>query len=71
MQYNIYPLATKQFMGKELGFLNSHEGNVKGRGSSYVNARLELVVVEFFDDVVPLIADLAKGFGFVTTHVQK
>ncbi|KAG9131159.1 hypothetical protein Leryth_020146 [Lithospermum erythrorhizon] len=56
--------------GKELGFVNSHKGNVKARGSSYVNARLELVGVEFFDDVVPLIADLAKGVVTFDTVTQ-
>ncbi|CAI9114106.1 OLC1v1014747C1 [Oldenlandia corymbosa var. corymbosa] len=49
------------YRGKQLGYVTSDHGHIKARGSSYINATLELKGVEIFSDVLPLIEDLAKG----------
>ncbi|GAV79500.1 LEA_2 domain-containing protein [Cephalotus follicularis] len=54
-------LVSVGYRGRGLGFVNSDGGSVRARGSSYVNATLELNGLEVIHDVIYLIADLAKG----------
>ncbi|KAK8483253.1 hypothetical protein V6N13_107213 [Hibiscus sabdariffa] len=49
------------YRGKELGVVNSEGGQVVARGSSYVNATLDLDGFVVVHDVVYLIQDWAKG----------
>ncbi|PIN10819.1 hypothetical protein CDL12_16590 [Handroanthus impetiginosus] len=49
------------YRGKRLGYVTSEGGHIRARGSSYVNATLELDRVEILSDVILLIEDLAKG----------
>lgn len=49
------------YRGKKLGFVTSDGGHVRARGSSYVDAMLELDGVEMLTDVVWLLEDLARG----------
>ncbi|PON45588.1 Late embryogenesis abundant protein, partial [Parasponia andersonii] len=49
------------YRGKRLGHVRSERGHVRARGSSYVDAELDLDGVEIFSDVVFLLEDLAKG----------
>ncbi|KAK6148862.1 hypothetical protein DH2020_016387 [Rehmannia glutinosa] len=49
------------YRGKRLGSVTSDGGHIKARGSSYVNATLQLDRVEIMSDVILLIEDLAKG----------
>ncbi|KAH7511900.1 hypothetical protein FEM48_Zijuj12G0032200 [Ziziphus jujuba var. spinosa] len=49
------------YRGRELGFVSSGGGRVRARGSSYVNATLNLDGLEVIHDVFYLLADLAKG----------
>ncbi|CAL1359498.1 unnamed protein product [Linum trigynum] len=58
------------YRGRQLGVVRSLGGTVKARGSSYVNATLNLNGLEFFLDAFYLIEDLAKGvvpFDTMTT----
>ncbi|KAL5572677.1 hypothetical protein UlMin_022274 [Ulmus minor] len=49
------------YRGRELGFVSSAGGKIRARGSSYVNATLDLNGFEVIHDVFYLIEDLAKG----------
>ncbi|KAL9443532.1 hypothetical protein AB3S75_016821 [Citrus x aurantiifolia] len=49
------------YRGRELGSVRSHGGRVRARGSSYVNASLELNGLEVIHDVIYLIEDLIRG----------
>ncbi|KAK6236314.1 hypothetical protein SCA6_011651 [Theobroma cacao] len=49
------------YRGRELGVVSSEGGRVRARGSSYVNATLDLNGFEVVHDVIYLIADWAKG----------
>ncbi|KAL3511802.1 hypothetical protein ACH5RR_024519 [Cinchona calisaya] len=49
------------YRGTQLGYATSAHGHIKARGSSYINATVELDGVEILYDVIPLIEDLAKG----------
>ncbi|GMI89491.1 hypothetical protein like AT4G13270 [Hibiscus trionum] len=49
------------YRGNELGVVNSEGGHLEARGSSYVNATLDLNGFEVVHDVVYLIQDWAKG----------
>ncbi|XP_038878687.1 uncharacterized protein LOC120070868 [Benincasa hispida] len=49
------------YRGKRLGFVSSEGGRVSARGSSYVNATLDLNGLEVVHDVLYLLADLGKG----------
>ncbi|KAI3455412.1 hypothetical protein Pfo_012075 [Paulownia fortunei] len=49
------------YRGKRLGYVTSDGGHIKSRGSSYVNATLQLDRVEILSDVILLLEDLAKG----------
>ncbi|KAM6585822.1 hypothetical protein CsatB_012824 [Cannabis sativa] len=49
------------YRGKKLGHVRSEGGHVRARGSSYVDAELDLAGVEIFSDVVFLLEDLARG----------
>lgn len=49
------------YRGKELGFVDSSGGNVKARGSSYVNATLMLDGFRVLHDLIYLIEDVAAG----------
>ncbi|XP_022749803.1 uncharacterized protein LOC111299094 isoform X2 [Durio zibethinus] len=49
------------YRGRELGVVSSEGGRVRARGSSYVNATLDLDGFEVVHDVIYLIADLARG----------
>ncbi|XVE98191.1 hypothetical protein REPUB_Repub03eG0084400 [Reevesia pubescens] len=49
------------YRGRELGVVSSEGGLVRARGSSYVNATLDLNAFEVVHDLIYLIADLAKG----------
>lgn len=62
--------VTVGYRGKRLGHVRSHNGTVKARGASYVDAELELEGVEVFSDVVFLLEDLAKGAVPFTTVTE-
>ncbi|XP_057966927.1 uncharacterized protein LOC131157076 isoform X2 [Malania oleifera] len=49
------------YRGRALGFVNSDGGRIRARGSSYVDATLDLDGLEIVHDVFYLIEDLAKG----------
>lgn len=49
------------YRGKKLGHVRSDRGHVRARGSSYVDAELDLQGIGIFSDVVFLLEDLAKG----------
>ncbi|CAK9329363.1 unnamed protein product [Citrullus colocynthis] len=49
------------YRGRRLGFVSSEGGRVSARGSSYVNATLDLNGLEVVHDVFYLLADLGKG----------
>lgn len=49
------------YRGKQLGFVSSDHGHVTARGSSYVNATLELDGVDVLSDFILLLEDLARG----------
>ncbi|OAY27323.1 uncharacterized protein LOC110602933 [Manihot esculenta] len=49
------------YRGRELGLVSSHGGKLRARGSSYVNASLDLDGLEIINDVFFLIEDLARG----------
>ncbi|KAF8407036.1 hypothetical protein HHK36_006161 [Tetracentron sinense] len=49
------------YRGKQLGFVNSNQGHVRARGSSYVNATLQFDGIELLFDTFYLLEDLAKG----------
>lgn len=49
------------YRGRELGYVSSGGGRIRARGSSYVNATLDLDALEIFHDVFYLLADLSKG----------
>ncbi|KAG8388330.1 hypothetical protein BUALT_Bualt02G0114500 [Buddleja alternifolia] len=49
------------YKGEELGFMTSDGGRIKARGSSYVNAALNLDGVEILSDVILLLEDLVRG----------
>ncbi|CAI0543237.1 unnamed protein product [Linum tenue] len=49
------------YRGRQLGVVRSIGGTVKARGSSYVDAALNLNGLEFFLDAFYLLEDLAKG----------
>ncbi|XP_021723671.1 uncharacterized protein LOC110691043 isoform X2 [Chenopodium quinoa] len=49
------------YRGRELGFVNSHGGRIKARGSSYVDATLLVDGFEVFHDLFYLIEDVAAG----------
>ncbi|KAK9142463.1 hypothetical protein Syun_011863 [Stephania yunnanensis] len=50
-----------RYRGRELGVVESSGGFVKARGSSYVDATLQLDGVEFLMDFFSLVEDLSKG----------
>ncbi|KAG8491598.1 hypothetical protein CXB51_014784 [Gossypium anomalum] len=49
------------YRGRELGLVSSEGGRVRARGSSYVNATLDLDGFEVVHDVIYLLSDWAKG----------
>ncbi|KAL5771252.1 hypothetical protein ACOSP7_015406 [Xanthoceras sorbifolium] len=49
------------YRGRELGLVTSNGGRVRARGSSYVDATLELDGLEVINDVIYLIEDLTRG----------
>ncbi|KAK8602214.1 hypothetical protein V6N13_058137 [Hibiscus sabdariffa] len=49
------------YRGRELGVVSSAGGRVRARGSSYVNATLDLDGLEVIHDVIYLLSDWAKG----------
>ncbi|KAK6153700.1 hypothetical protein DH2020_013339 [Rehmannia glutinosa] len=49
------------YRGKRLGFMTSDGGRIRARGSSYVNATLQLDGAEVLSDVILLLEDLTKG----------
>ncbi|KAF5190822.1 Late embryogenesis abundant (LEA) hydroxyproline-rich glycoprotein family [Thalictrum thalictroides] len=49
------------YRGRQLGFVNSNNGFLRSRASSYVNATLVLDGIQIIHDVFYLIEDLAKG----------
>lgn len=49
------------YRGKELGFLTSEGERIRAKGSSYVNATLDLDGIEIAHDVLYLIEDLSSG----------
>ncbi|CAI9753810.1 unnamed protein product [Fraxinus pennsylvanica] len=49
------------YRGKRLGSVMSNGGDIKVRGTSYINATLVLDGVEILSDVILLLEDLAKG----------
>lgn len=49
------------YRGERLGNMTSDGGHIRARGSSYVNATLQLDGVEVLSEVIFLLEDLAKG----------
>ncbi|XP_024029940.1 uncharacterized protein LOC21403692 [Morus notabilis] len=49
------------YRGRELGFVNSDGGKIRARGSSYVDATLDLNGFAIIQDVFYLLEDLARG----------
>lgn len=49
------------YRGRELGLVHSQGGKLRARGSSYVNATLDLNGLQVIHDVFYLIEDLARG----------
>ncbi|MFQ6663353.1 hypothetical protein Gotur_030909 [Gossypium turneri] len=49
------------YRGRELGLVSSEGGRVRARGSSYVNATLDLDGFEVVHDVIYLLSDWTKG----------
>ncbi|PON94548.1 Water stress and hypersensitive response domain containing protein [Trema orientale] len=49
------------YRGRELGFVSSAGGRIRARGSSYVDATLDLNGFEIIHDVFYLLEDLARG----------
>ncbi|XAR50627.1 hypothetical protein NMG60_11004997 [Bertholletia excelsa] len=49
------------YRGRELGFVTSGHGHVRPKGSSYVDATLQLDGVEVLVDVILLLEDLVRG----------
>ncbi|KAK4283731.1 hypothetical protein QN277_000653 [Acacia crassicarpa] len=49
------------YRGRELGSVSSNGGRLRARGSSYVNATLDLDGFQVIHDVFYLLEDLAKG----------
>ncbi|KDP33657.1 hypothetical protein JCGZ_07228 [Jatropha curcas] len=49
------------YRGRELGLVRSQGGKLRARGSSYVNATLDLNGLQIIHDVFYLIEDLARG----------
>ncbi|KAL4179762.1 hypothetical protein AMTRI_Chr13g121690 [Amborella trichopoda] len=49
------------YRGRKLGFVRSEGGELKARGSSYVNATLHLNGIQVLEDAFYLIEDLARG----------
>ncbi|EXB74487.1 hypothetical protein L484_026181 [Morus notabilis] len=60
MDYSALDVAVG-YRGKWMGHVRSDGGHVRARGSSYVDAELDLDGIEIFSDVVFLLEDLAKG----------
>ncbi|XP_059638114.1 uncharacterized protein LOC132280027 [Cornus florida] len=56
------------YRGRELGFVTSNGGHLRARGSSYVNATLELNGFQVIHDVFYLLEDLARGSIPFDTH---
>ncbi|XP_021908723.1 uncharacterized protein LOC110822811 [Carica papaya] len=54
-------LVSIGYRGRELGLVSSNGGHVSARGSSYVNAILDLDGLEVIHDVIYLIGDLSRG----------
>lgn len=54
-------LVSVEYRGRTLGSMTSDGGYIRGRGSSYVNATLDLDGVEMLNDVILFLEDLAKG----------
>lgn len=49
------------YRGDSLGYMTSAGGHIRARGSSFVNATLDLDGVEMLSDVILLLEDLATG----------
>ncbi|XP_023530779.1 uncharacterized protein LOC111793228 isoform X1 [Cucurbita pepo subsp. pepo] len=60
LDYN-YLGVSVGYRGKRLGFVSSDGGRVSARGSSYVNATVDLNGVEVIHDAFYLLQDLGKG----------
>ncbi|KAK8597814.1 hypothetical protein V6N13_095211 [Hibiscus sabdariffa] len=58
------------YRGRELGVVSSAGGRVRARGSSYVNATLDLDGLEVVHDVIYLLSDWAKGVIPFDTNTQ-
>lgn len=53
--------VTVAYRGRELGFVRSDGGEVKMRGSSYVDATLNVDGFEVLHDIIYLVEDVANG----------
>lgn len=60
LNYNFLGVSVG-YRGRRLGYVSSGGGRVSARGSSYVNATLDLNGLEVVHDVLYLLADLGKG----------
>lgn len=60
LNYNFLGVSVG-YRGRRLGYVSSEGGRVSARGSSYVNATLDLNGLEVVHDVLYLLADLGKG----------
>ncbi|KAL8056169.1 hypothetical protein ABFX02_04G102200 [Erythranthe guttata] len=54
-------LVAVGYRGESLGNITSEGGHIRARGSSYVNATLDVDGVEMLSDVILLLEDLAAG----------
>ncbi|KAF5748599.1 hypothetical protein HS088_TW04G00557 [Tripterygium wilfordii] len=54
-------LVSVGYRGRELGFARSQGGKLRARGSSYIDATLDLDGLEVVHDVFSLIGDLTRG----------
>ncbi|KAI4347135.1 hypothetical protein L6164_007978 [Bauhinia variegata] len=58
------------YRGRELGIVSSEGGRLKARGSSYINATLNVNGFQVIHDVFYLLKDLAKGVIPFDTHTR-
>ncbi|KAK9268505.1 hypothetical protein L1049_000257 [Liquidambar formosana] len=54
-------IVSVEYRGRELGFVKSNGEHVRARGSSYVDAAVDVDGLEVVHDVFYLLEDLAKG----------
>lgn len=63
-------LVSIMYRGNQLGFVESDGGEIRARGSSYVNATLSFDGLEVLSDAILLIEDMAKGLIPIDTVTE-